>query len=160
MLTPKPIHSQDGQPQYFPASAIAAAIGGSAKTIHRRAKREGWPKSERGQRVEYIVPRKFRKACRDIIAKPSILRQARTQRELSRAVAVLGFCLEFQRSPGKGIEHALTATVKNFQHLLRFSTRALRQWIYAVERGGLTALVEHKIGRVGRKSARLDRILK
>ena len=90
---------------------------------------------------------------------PPIWDQPRTIRELLRASAVLGFCHRVQHDPKHGIERALQETVSDFRHLVTISTRTLRAWVSAVERGGLAALSEKKIGRVGRKSSRLEVIL-
>ena len=144
----------------FPARAISTAIGVSAKTVHRRAQRDGWRKYQRGYRVDYVVPRSLRLDYQALATAPAIFYQERTLRELKRAVAVLGFALEMRRNPHGGIERALKVTAANFRHLTKFSPHALRRWVSAVERGGLPALQEHKVGHVGRKSARLERILK
>lgn len=145
---------------FFTAHALADALNVSQKSIHRLAKREGWPSRTRGYRVEYAVPRQVWQACRGLPPATSILYQPARIRELKRAVAIFGYVRQMQRNPQRGTEWALEATVKDFQHLMRFSTSALRQWISGIERGGLAALHEHKAGRVGRKSGRLERILR
>lgn len=144
---------------FFSARVISSAIGVSQKTIHRRAQRQRWPKQERGHRVEYKVPHRLRRACEALDPVPSIWEQSRTLRELLRAAAVLAYCRRVQRDSKRGIERALRETVSDFRHILKFSPGALRQWISAVERDGLAALREHKIGRVGRKSSRLEDVL-
>ncbi len=146
--------------QFFTAAQLVSGLQVSAKTIRRRARRENWPKRQRGYRVEFRPPPRVRRLCEASTPVPAIFHQPARIRELKRAAAVLGFVQEMQRNPQRGIERALAATVKNFQHLLPFSVRALRQWIHAVEQGGLAALAEHKVGRVGRKSGRLERILR
>jgi len=155
MKTPLPADKQ-----FFTAAQIVSGLQVSAKTIHRRARREGWPKRQRGYRVEYRPPARVRRLCEASTPATAIFYQPARIRELKRAAAVLGFVLEMQRNPQRGIERALAATEKNFQHLLPFSVRALRQWIHAVEQLGLAGLAEHKLGNVGRKSARLHKILK
>jgi len=146
--------------RFFTAAQIISGLQVTAKTVHRRARRENWPRRQRGYRVEYLPPPRVRRLCEASAPVPAIFHQEDRIRELKRGAAVLGFVLEMERNPQRGIERALAATVKNFSHLMPFSVRALRQWICAVEHGGLAALAEHKIGRVGRKSARLHRILK
>lgn len=145
---------------FFTARVIASALGVSQKSVHRRAKRESWQNRSDGYRVEYAVPRALRRLCKTRAGVPSILYQDRLIRELSRAAAVLGFVQEMRRDPRGGVEHVLDATVKNFHHLISFSKSSLRGWIAGVERDGLPALKERKAGHVGRKSARLERILR
>lgn len=145
---------------FFPARVVSDALNVSQKSVHRRAKREGWPRRQRGYRVEYAVPHGLLRACQGRTPIPSILYQPARIRELKRAAAVLGYALEIQRNPERGVEKALVATVRQFKHLMRFSVSALREWISADERSGLAGLQEHKLGRVGRKAARLEKILK
>lgn len=145
---------------FFTAHAIADALNVSQKSIHRQAKREGWPSRTRGYRVEYAVPRQVWQACRALPPATSILYQPARIRELKRAVAVFGYVRQMQRNPQRGIEWALQTTIKDFQHLMTFSVGALRQWISAVELGGVAALAEHKAGHVGRKAALLNKILR
>ncbi len=144
---------------FFPASVIAAAVKVTSKTAHRRAKREQWAKRQRGNHFEYAVPARLHGSCAAVAPAPAIFDQARTLRELMRAAAVLGFCLRVHRNPTHGIERALRDTASDFRHLHKFSPTALRRWIRATERGGLTALREQKAGRVGRKSNRLEAAL-
>ena len=93
-------------------------------------------------------------------AKASLLENPRLLRELLRAAAVAAFILEMQRNPKLGIERALVITAGNFPRVFRFSARVLRRWVSLVEANGLSALQEHKAGVVGRKSMRLERILR
>jgi hypothetical protein len=144
---------------FFPARVISSVVGGCSRTARRRARREGWPLRQRGNLFEYEVPRNLRRRCAALSPVPPIWDQPRTIRELLRAAAILGFCRRIQRNPRHGIERALQETASDFRHLLKFSTRTLRAWISAVERGGLTALREQKVGRVGRKSNRLESVL-
>ncbi|HXR47599.1 MAG TPA: hypothetical protein VN784_09180 [Candidatus Limnocylindrales bacterium] len=147
---------------FFTARVIADALRVSQKTVHRRARRENWPARSNGYRIEYRVPRSVLRLCQASASSPipSILYQPARIRELKRAAAVLGFVLEMQRDPQRGIEWTLQATVKRFKHLMRFSVGILRRWVSGVEGGGVAALAEHKAGRVGRKAARLDKILR
>lgn len=144
---------------FFPARVISSVAGCCSKTVKRHALREGWPKRQRGNHFEYGVPHSLRRRCMTLAPVPPIWDQPRTIRELLRASAVLGFCHRVQHDPKHGIERALQETVSDFRHLVTISTRTLRAWVSAVERGGLAALSEKKIGRVGRKSSRLEVIL-
>lgn len=145
--------------RFFPASVISAVVGCCSRTARRRAQREGWSKRQRGNLSEFAVPRSLRRRCTALSPVPPIWDQPRTIRELLRSAAVLGFCLRVQRNPKLEIERALKETASDFRHLLKFSTRTLRAWIFVVERGGLAALRERKVGRVGRKSNRLEGVL-
>ena len=144
---------------FFPARVISAVAGGCSRTARRRAQREGWPKRRRGNLLEFAVPRELRRRCEAVSPLPPIWDRPRTIRELLRAAAVLGFCRRVQRDPKQGVERALRETVSDFRRLTKFSPRILRRWIAAVERDGLSALCERKIGVVGRKSTRLERVL-
>lgn len=143
----------------FPARVIAEASGVSVSSVRRRAQRESWPRRRRGNRVEYGVPRHLLCRCRSLSDGPSIFDQPKTLRELKRAAAVLGFVFEMLKHPRLGTEKTLKLTTARYWPLMRFSPRQLRRWVAAVEREGITALQERKRGRVGRKSARLERIL-
>ena len=145
---------------YFPTKAIAHAMSVSQKTVRNRADQESWPKRSFGYRIEFRVPRRLQRSCQASAPIPSILFQPRLIRELKRGTVVLGFVLEMERNPQRGVEWALQATVKDFQHLLRFSVSALRRWVSGVAQKGLLALQERKAGRVGRKSFRLAKMLK
>lgn len=149
----------NSEQKFFPARIISEADGACSKTIHRRATREGWPKVKRGNRLEYAPPRRLRRSCAALVKITPIWQQPRTLRELLRAAAVLGFCLRVQRKPAQGTRVALKETSADLRRLFRFSPTALARWVAGVERNGLPALRENKLGRVGRKSARLERIL-
>jgi hypothetical protein len=144
---------------FFPARVISSVAGCCSRTVKRHALREGWPKRQRGNLFEYGVPRSLRRRCVALAPVPPIWDQPRTIRELLRASAVLGFCRRVQHDPKHGIERALQETVSDFRLLVKISTRTLRAWVSAVDRGGLAALSEKKLGRVGRKSSRLEIIL-
>ena len=145
---------------FFPASVIAFASNVCPKTAHRRARRAAWAKQKFGNRFDYAVPRSLRLACAALSVKPSIFNQPRTQRELVRAAAVLAFYLYVRRNPKRGLELTLRDVASDFRHLHKFSPGILRRWVRAVEHGGVAALREQKVGRVGRKSSRLERILR
>lgn len=132
----------------------------TSETVHSRAKREGWPARLVGNRTDYRPPQGLARFDDLGSPLPSLLYQPTRLRELKRAAVCLGFALELQRNPARGIERALAVTVRNFQRLLRFSPRALRRWVSAVEQRGLRGLEEQKLGRVGRKAVRLHKILR
>ena len=152
-----PQRLQNYMSRFLPATIIASANGVTAKTVHRQARRERWPLRRQGNRVKYIAPRGMLKA---VNVKASPLDQPRLLRELLRAAAVAAFILEMQRNPKCGIERALSLTSEKFPRVFEFSPRALRRWVTLVEADGITALQEHKAGIVGRKSTRLERLLR
>lgn len=144
---------------FYPVRIISAAEGVCSKSIHRRARREHWPKVKRGNRLEYAPPRRLHRSCAALVKATPIWQQPRTFRELLRAVAVLGFCLRVRREPARGTRAAFRQTAADLRRLFKFSPTALQRWVSGVERDGLAALRENKLGRVGRKSAQLGRIL-
>jgi hypothetical protein len=146
--------------RFYTVRQIARATGLDKATIRRQARRENWPMQPRGNRFEYAVPGHLVSALKAAAPARSILDRAETIRALDRAAAVNGFVREMRRDPKCGIETALARTVSNFRHLKDFSVRVLRHWTQAVERGGLGALHEHKLGRVGRRATALHKILK
>lgn len=146
--------------RFYSVRQIAKARGLDKKTIRRRARLENWPLQRRGNRVEYAVPRRLVATLKESAPVLAIYEQDETIRALRRAVAVYGYVLELRRDPKRGAESALKITVSRFRHLHPFSVRALRRWIHDVERNGLGALHEHKLGRVGRRAAALHKILK
>jgi hypothetical protein len=145
--------------RFFTAGVISSVLNVCSKTVHRRAQREGWRKTRVGNRFEYRVSRRLCRRCAALSPVPPIWDQPRTIRELLHASVVLGFCRRVQHDPKHGIERALQETVSDFRRLVKISTRTLRAWVSAVERGGLAALSEKKLGRVGRKSSRLEVVL-
>ena len=145
---------------FFPAHVIASVLKVTHKTVHSRARRENWPSRPHGNRVEYAPPRPLLHLCQELEPVPSILYQQTRIRELRRAATVLGYVLEMQRNPQRGVERALLATVKKFRHLMPFSVTALRRWVAGVEQKGLLALQERKLGCVGRKAFRLEKMLR
>jgi hypothetical protein len=146
--------------RFFPASRIARAAEVCSKTIRRRALREKWEVRERGRRREFVPPRSLRRELGSATRPLSIFDNERLLAALRRAVAVYGFVQEARRNPLKGIERALKATPENFTRLFKFSSTALRRWKTAVEQRGLAALEDHRAGKSGRKSARLEKILR
>ena len=144
---------------FFTAAQIGDFLQVSKHTARQRARREGWPARKIGNRVEFAPPANLRPADAPLPV-PALIFQTDKIRELKRAAAVLGFIEEMQLHPHRGIERALAATALNFSHIFPFTSRALRAWISTVERAGLAGLRENKLGRVGRKAARLHLILK
>jgi hypothetical protein len=144
---------------FYPARIISAAEGVCSRSVHRRASRERWPTAKRGNRLEYAPPRRLRRSCAALVKVTPIWQQPRTLRELLRAAAVLGFCLRVRREPARGTRAAFRQTAADLRRLFKFSPTALERWVSGVARDGLAALRENKLGRVGRKSARLERIL-
>jgi hypothetical protein len=150
--------------QHLTPRQIAKGSGLSAKTVIRRARRENWPAQPHGNRFKYR-PRVglIRKDASVIDCNTSllnILNKPETIRALDRAAVVNGFVRELKQNQRSGIERALTVTVARFSKLMPFSVRVLRRWIASTERHGLGALHEHKLGRVGRRSNQLHKILK
>src|ERR1017187_5061921 len=87
-----------GYGQFFSASVIAAAESTSNKSIHRRARREGWPARRRGNSLQYVPSRGMKVRCQKVLApRTCLLDSERTLRELKRAAAVCGFVQTFQR---------------------------------------------------------------
>lgn len=147
--------------QHFSAQTIAHAAGACVKTIRSRARREQWPLKWQGKRVQYQPPYRLQKLLKTApSSKQPLLNQPQVLRELSRAVAVAAFALEMRRNTRLGVEEALTVTASRHKRLFAFSPRALRRWVSLVSRGGLAALQERKVGVVGRKPMRLERILR
>ena len=146
--------------RFLPAQILATAKGVAAVTIHRQARRERWPSRWEGNQLLYKSPRGVARNVKSISYRPSLLNQPRVLRELLRAAAVAAFILEMRRNPKCGIERALVLTSEKFPRVFEFSPRALRRWVSLVEADGITALQEHKAGIVGRKSTRLERILR
>ena len=145
---------------FFPARVIARAAGVNTKSVLRRARRENWPSDGRAYRAEFTPPRGLLRRCVKLCPQQRVFHQPATIRALLRASAVCVFCFSVQRNPRRSIERILREVASDFRHLKKFSTTTLRHWISAVERGGLAALCERKIGIVGRKPARLERILR
>jgi len=144
---------------FFPSSVLAQVLDVDKSTVRRRAERENLPHRRQGNRDEFCPPRAVCRRCKGLSPASPIFDQARAMRELHRCAAVLGFLLELERNPRRGIERALKRTSSNFRHLMRFTPMSLRRWVTAVKRRGLAGLMERKVGVVGCKSARLERIL-
>lgn len=150
------------------ANVIARALGVSAKTIHRRAAAEGWPRQERGNRRAYAPPAAIAALLPDPAAPaPAPGPDTRTSftalamndearaKVLARERAVLHHLALV--SDGRPIERALVLTVVHFAAALPdaflFSTWSLRRWVALYAQFGLNGLVEQKQGRSGRPGA-------
>lgn len=144
-------------PLFRTAAAIAAELDCSAKTIHRRARSEGWQSRSIGKRLEYIVPRGNRKTSQaappSAMAPPdvglgsfiTVEQRASIWRVNNRFTALDALNSEIlQQVP---IERALDTVAKAFHT----SKGSLRRWQYALMTEGIGGLTEDKIGKVGRK---------
>ncbi len=150
------------------ASAIAAHLGVSVKTVQRQAKAEAWPSRVVANRVEFQPPFEM-PVGRDSVEPSAVGRdsvepavtftalslstEARA-RVLTREQAVKHFLALIMTGTPK--ERAYVATVSTFaakDEPLLFSIASLRRWVAAYATLGLNGLVEQKQGVVGRKSA-------
>lgn len=146
------------------ASAIAAHLGCSTKSIHRRAAKEGWPSQGNGNRREYIPPFEIPTVGRDsvdpsqdpklpqITFTDSSAHSAARQRALKRERAVIHY-LDLQKA-GTPVETALRQTAAAFlleTPPFEFSYQRLRAWRDNYAQFGLNGLMDQKEGRVGRK---------
>ena len=158
------------------ASDIARATGTHKKRVHRIAARDGWPRREVENRVEYQPPRRIAEA---IVASPvrqraSSFAEASEDREgpmvrfadlahsdeqrenvLLREAAVKLLLNNLHL----GKEMALKLVVRHFRvkhPIFAVSVSALRRWELAYRAHGLDGLVEQKRGRSGRKGFALD----
>ena len=135
-------------PEFETAQVLAAIFGVSTKTIHRRALREGWAVRFVKNRLFYAVPRgsgsspgnPFPLSITD--ARRAELRRVRWRFEALDE-------LERRVSSGVGAEAALSQVAD----LVRFqcSASSLRRWQKAFASFGLVGLLDHKLGRSGRK---------
>jgi len=132
----------------FPASALAAAAGSCANTIHRRAAAEHWQKRPQGVRIFYVPP----PSLASKIKPAAPYDPAQLDRELLRAAAVCGFRRILASHPHWGTAACYQQCVREFKPLFRFSERALRMWVVAAAQHGLRGLVEQRKGRCGRKA--------
>ena len=143
-------------PIFRSAAAIAAALGCSGKTVHRRAHAEGWQARTIGNRHEYVVPRGIRKAPQATPASAApeegrsafltLEERSRIWRVNHRFYAV--DALHAEMLQGVGIERALVDVAKAF----RTSPASLRRWDWALMTEGIAGLMEDKLGVVGRKA--------
>ncbi len=152
------------------ASAIAAHLGVSVKTIHRRAEKEAWPALFNGNRREYTPPFELRTPNSELRTPNSELRTPNSElpvtylalsltsearaRVLQRERAVKHF--NELIANGTPRERAHVATVSASVALdepFLFSVSALRRWVGAYGTLGVNGLVEQKQGNVGRKPA-------
>lgn len=180
--TPHGANVNDQEATWYRAADLAAALGVSKKTIHRRAAAEQWPSRGVGNRIEYQPPAEVgerwevRSVSGSAGARPSALSPRTSftaaadgsparQKALAREAAVKRYLelVEFH-----GVERALVLTVQHFASSpspaaagdgwgegepFLFSTRQLRRWREQHQMFGLNGLVEQKQGVVGRKPA-------
>ena len=162
--SPLPLFPSAPPQSFHRASAIAAHLGVSVKTIHRRAEKESWPSQGNGNRIEYTPP--FEMPAPQPSTPPlsaptepvtytalSLSTEARA-RVLERERAVQHFLALITNGTPK--ERAYVATVATSAALdepFLFSVSALRRWVGAYATLGVNGLVEQKQGVVGRKPA-------
>lgn len=148
------------------ATAIAAFLGVSAKTVRRRARADGWPSRRRGNRTDYAAPRASHKAASEPAqqspgAVPRGLRNgpvaneilAEGARMMHRKLAVEALNSLIQS--GVGPDTALLKITRTFR--VPMSVGSLRRWASDYRAKGLGGLAEQKRGVVGRKRLRLTR---
>jgi hypothetical protein len=145
------------------ARQIASAIGTSKSQIRRLARRQHWPRRKRGNRYLYLVPDQLRARLEPMLqprAQPIFppritpAEAARMQRAWWRFQALCKLS-DLERR-GVQIERALRQLAQTFTFytrpsIFRVSPSSLRAWGKAYSQHGLSGLLEHKAGRVGRK---------
>jgi hypothetical protein len=151
---------------YRSAALIATVLGVDKKTVHNRAKKEGWPLKQAGNRLEYLCPPEIdclcelqapigkRKAARSAPAERvsfnSLSNPGTRQTVLLRERAVIAV----GAFPGSKTE-ARANVVATFilKHPgFQISVRSLERWERAYAEQGIDGLVDQKQGKVGRRS--------
>ena len=141
---------------YFPADAIAEVAGLSPKTIHRLAKKEGWPVAfGKGIQLLYRPPERFRVGLTGAAEYAPAWGAISNPRRIDGLRASLKFsalceCDRLIQS-GVGIEEALAAVESAFT--FKCSISSLRRWQEAYANDGYPGLLDHRPGRSGRKES-------
>jgi hypothetical protein len=146
--------------RYFPASVIARVAKRSARTIKRRAAREGWPRRQRGNVLEFQPPRGLIAKCLAATSRADLTglrnlsfapaRRAEIFRSENRFAALCG--LEMALLSGEPVERALVRVARDFT--FHVSPSALRLWHRQFAKEGFSGLLENKRGHSGRKAPR------
>ena len=155
-IAPKSRFQARQSPKFFSATIIASAARCCTKTIHRRAARDGWPRSARDNyAVEFTPPAKLRSRCLAIFqrTKPTGLkaisigleRRAEIDRALHRFSSLLA--LEAELIAAVPFEVAL----KRISTACHTNPNSLRRWAASFLKRGIAGLLENKRGHSGRK---------
>lgn len=158
--------------QFFPASDIAAALGVSKKTIHRRADALRWPKEQVACGFYYCVSADL--AARIAVARAESMQNAECKLQSATMDPLAVRFEDIANDPGAvrkvGLRQKAVEIFASLQHAgkelalkttlermagdhpdFHISTRSLRAWIRAFAEYGLHGLVEQKRGVVGRR---------
>ncbi|MGN6387293.1 MAG: hypothetical protein ACTHMT_13745 [Verrucomicrobiota bacterium] len=157
-----PIETPDASSSYRAAAVIAKALGVDKKTIHNRAKREGWKHREIGNRLEYLPPHDIELLLSPIAPqhapreegqiKFTELTNAETRKTVilrERAVMAVSAFPGSKTTARANVVATFILKHPGFQ----ISVRSLERWESQYQPYGIDGLVDQKQGRVGRKSA-------
>ena len=158
----EPLRSGAGGLPFRRASDIAAHVGCSTKSIHRRAEKEGWPTQENGNRTEYVPPFAMPEVPADAPVTPELGAAPVTFAALSLHSPARSLALRREQAVQRyaelvsrhGVETALTKCVQSFacdEPPFLFNRQTLRRWRDLYAQFGLNGLIDQKQGRVGRK---------
>lgn len=137
---------------FFRARALAKIARVSAKTIHRLAMRECWPRRVIGNRFEYSPSPAWRAGYRRIASARASVPCPGISPQGSHRQAILAFLrwhclaeLAQLRAAGVPVEISLVRTAAAFR--FKVSPTSLRRWDAAFCQRGVLGLLERKRGR-------------
>jgi hypothetical protein len=143
--------------RFFPARVIARAARCCARTIKRRAAREGWPRRWRGNALEFVPPANLQSKCLKIPRPTSrdglldhLISPSRRAEVFRAKIRFEALCaLETAALAGEPIERALVRVARDFT--FHVSANSLRVWQRRFVNKGFSGLLENKRGHSGRK---------